>query len=102
MKKFFTMSFMLGLPALVALIDFSIIYGNAFYRSALFGASLILLNVIAFGIFIIAMRTMPKIKKGKFTIERVPAISLGIIYPEKKNKLIGIVLPFCAITYSLK
>ena len=102
MKKLFFMTFVLGMPILVFIIDLIILYGDKIYRPVFLLFALAVLNLLALISLGAAIITMPKIKKGKFRLERVPAISLGLIYPTKKDKMVGIVLPFMALTYTWK
>ena len=96
------MIFVLGTPILVFITDLIIIYGDKIYRPVFLLFALAVLNVLALISLVAALINMPRIGKGKFKIERVPAISLGLIYPTKKDRMIGIILPFIALTYTWK
>ena len=104
MKKFIVLSYMLGLPTLVALIDYAVIYGDTFYKSTLFGCALIVLNMVALGTFVMAIASMPNStrNKGKWHVDKIPAFGFCLILPIDKDKQIGVMLPFIVITYSLK
>ena len=102
MKKYFFMLFVLGTPILVFIIDLIILYGDKIYRPVFLLFALAILNLLALISLGAAIITMPKIKKGRFRMERVQAISFGLVYPTNKDKIIGIVLPFMALTYTWK
>tara|TARA_Y100000592_G_scaffold92597_1_gene154543 strand:+ start:474 stop:779 length:306 start_codon:yes stop_codon:yes gene_type:complete len=101
MKRLFYFSLVFIIPITVLLLDY-IVFFQPDRRFIATAVLLVIANILAVGVALLGFSTMPKIKKGKFRMERVPAISLGFIYPTKKDKMLGIVLPFTALTYTWK
>ena len=102
MKKLFFYTLVCIIPGTVLVLDYIILFQPEI-RYIAAAIMLVVANIFAVGFVLLGYNTVPKIfKKGKFNMERVPAISLGVLYPTSKDKMFGIILPFIALTYTWK